>query len=134
MSPELVPPDAVVVRFPPVTHERVERRATLAFVASGSYGLSVFADCARPDEGEDGLFRRLIGAAELEGLDVAGNRRYCVCTAADLFKHGFTFEKDGYTGEAAVHYSVNVGSGNSQLRPISVCKFLAEFADRRLPS
>ena len=123
-----------MVRFPPVSHGRVERRAALAFAASGFYGLSVFADCAWPDEGEDSLIRRLIGAAELEGLDVAGNRKYCVCTAADLFKHGFTFEKDGYTGEATVHYSVNVGSENSQLRPVSVCKFLAEFADRRLPS
>lgn len=105
-----LPADALVIRFRPVDPTAVLRRARQAYRHQGAYRLSVFAAGPRTGETPEELRVRLLSAAELSGIDPARNTKYYVCSsAAALYDRGFQFVKDGFPGEPAEHYSVDVG-------------------------
>lgn len=105
--------DAVVLRFTPMSAEGVLHRAELDARRSGGkghYTASVWADHAAEAEQTSDVIARLLAATELHGLAASRNPRYWWCAPAhELIDRGFTFEKDGYDGEPAEHYSVILG-------------------------
>ncbi len=106
-------PDAVVLRFTPMSAEGVLKRAGLDArrpEGKGHYTASVWADHAAEGETEADVVARLLAASELHGLAADNNRKYWMCsTAQKLFDQGFTFEKDDYPDEPREHYSVVLG-------------------------
>lgn len=105
-----VPPDAIVIRFSPTDPERVLRRAERAARHSGVHSLSVFLDTRQDGETESDTIARLLAASELSGIRPGNNAKYYVCARAGvLLDQGFMFVKDGYEGELAEHYSVDLG-------------------------
>lgn len=105
-----VPPEAVLIRFPPIDSTRLLRKAELSARRTGVYALSVFADRRRGGELESDTIARLLTASELSGIQPERNNKYYVCERAEeIYRQGFTFVKDGYEGELAEHYSVDLG-------------------------
>ncbi len=138
MRPVDLPDDAVVVRFSPTLADRVLRRAQQEYRRVGVWGLSVFAAPPSSGEGMEDVVRRLLAAAELDGMNPANNRKYFVCTRAEeLRSRGFTFykydERDdiGEYDELPEHYSVDLGSGEDEPTEATVVSFLGAFDARR---
>jgi hypothetical protein len=106
-------PDAVVLRFTPMSPEGVLKRAGLDARRSsgkGHYTASVWADHARPGETREQVINRLLQVTELHGPDPARNPHLWWCSSAQtLLDQGFVFEKDDEDGEAEEHYSVILG-------------------------
>ena len=126
--PADLPGDAIVVRFPPATAEGALRRAERDSRLSGAYRLSVFVGVAQGGEGNDEVIERLLRASELS-IDPVSNRKFFVCSRADrLAREGFTLVKDGYEGELAEHFSVDLGPGPTLE---DVQRFLGAFDQER---
>jgi hypothetical protein len=118
--------EALVIRFRPTDPDAVLGWAQKEFRRVGCYRLSVFADVQQPDETEDHLIRRLLGASEMSGIDPKSNKKYFVCTrAAELLERGFTFWKDGDDDEQDEHYSVDLGVDATR---DDVVRFLGVFS------
>jgi|GEM_PF-5397180 hypothetical protein len=125
-------PDAVVIRFSPVTAAAVLAKAKQSARRSdgnGKYTASVFADHARGGESRAAVIERLLDASELEGIAATRNPNYWRCsTAQELLDRQFTFQKDGYPDERPEHYSVILGE-NPQLEDVQ--RFLDAFIKER---
>ena len=105
-------PDALVIRFRPITAAAVLSSAQKEARRSGKYRISVFADAPRVDETEDSLIDRLLRASELTGVSRDGNPKYWLCArAGELLVLGYAFVKDGYDSEIPEHYSIDLGQG-----------------------
>ncbi|SDR76340.1 hypothetical protein SAMN04488570_0304 [Nocardioides scoriae] len=121
--------DAVVIRFAPTSTEAVLKRARMEFRRAQHYGLSVFADSARPGESRDQLIARLLDDSQLAGIDPLNNKKYYVCAkAGNLVDSGFVLVKDGSEeGEAELptHYCVNLGEEDPSVAIAAT--FLAQF-------
>lgn len=130
-----LPDDAVVVRFSPVQPDRVLRKVAQEYRRVQAWGLSVFADAPRSGEDMDAVVRRLLEAAELDGMNPATNRKYYVCTrAAELRSRGFTFYKYDEAekpDELPEHYSVDLGSVEGAPTEATVISFLGAFDAKR---
>jgi hypothetical protein len=130
--PDSPRPEAVVIRFTPVTAERVLARARQDARRSdgkGKFTASVFADHARGDETREDVIRRLLEASELQGIAPERNPNYWRCsTAQELLDRGLTFDKDEYPGELLEHYSVILGE-NPQLEDAQ--RFLDAFTKEK---
>ena len=111
--PNAPSPDAVVLRFSPMSANGILHRATLDARRSdgkGHFTASVWSDHAHADETIDDVITRLLRATELHGLIAHRNPHYWWCTTAHtLLDRGFEFEKDEYDGEPDEHYSVILG-------------------------
>jgi hypothetical protein len=125
-------PEAVVIRFTPVTAERVRARAKQDARRSdgnGKFTASVFADHARSGESRDDVIHRLLQASELAGIAATRNPSYWRCsTAQELLDQGFTFQKDRYPDERPEHYSVILGD-DPQIEDVQ--RFLDAFTKER---
>jgi hypothetical protein len=127
-------PEAVVIRFTPMSPQGVLHRAELGARRSdgkGHHTASVWADRARPGETREQVIVRLLAVTELHGLDPARNPHLWWCSSAQkLLAERFTFEKDGYDGEPDEHYSVILGYpptlGDAE-------RFVAAFTKERRP-
>lgn len=109
-----VDPDALVIRFTPVTAENVLARAERAYRRRGHWASSVFVGVKTDGEDDDALRARLLAASELHDLAPERNRKYWVCArAGDLLELGFVFMKDGDEDEAPEHFSVRLGDSPS---------------------
>jgi hypothetical protein len=106
--PEELDPDAVVIRFPPTTVERIVRKAEQEFRRTGHHRLSVFADTRLPGETQLETESRLVQAAGMSGIDLKSNRNYFVGRAGDIAE-SFSFHKDD-PSDRPEHYSVDVGT------------------------
>jgi hypothetical protein len=130
-----IPEEALVIRFRPTDPDRVLASAAKEYRRTGHYRLSVFAGAPAPGEDEAMLQDRLLRAAELDGIDLAKQPKYFVCTQAGmLLKGGFTFWKyDDDPSEPPDHYSVDLGE-EPALRDVT--RFLEPFrsAPMRRPS
>lgn len=106
-------PNAVVLRFTPMSPQGVLKRAALDARRSdgkGHHTASVWADHAREGETREQVIARLLAATELHGLDPARNPHLWWCSSAqELLDEQFAFEKDEYPGEPPEHYSVILG-------------------------
>lgn len=124
-----LPGDALVVRFSPTSAERVLRKAELLSRDSGGAHLvSVFVGVSGPDETQDAVLVRVLRATETD-FDPVKNRNFFVCARADtLVDRGFSFVKDGYAGEIAEHYSVDLGFSPTLA---DVERFLGAFERRK---
>jgi hypothetical protein len=119
-----VPRDAVAIRFRPTDPGAVWSWALKEHRRIGRYRLSLFADTRQGGETEQDAIERLLRASELGGIDPEKNRKYSVCTAAELLDLGFTFWKDGDAGERDEHYSVDLGDDATQEEAV---RFLGVF-------
>src|SRR5580700_400151 len=108
-----VPPDAVVMRFPPVQPEAVFKKAIQEHRRTGHYAVSVFADEAGQGESAEAVEARLLKASELGGIDPARNPNYYICRAQVLLDMKFTFlkydDEPDKSNELPEHYSVDLG-------------------------
>lgn len=120
--------DAVVIRFRPVDPSAVIQWAAKEHRRSGRYQLSVFAAAPAQGESRQAVEARLVRAAGLAGVDLTRQSKYFVCTAGVLLDSGFTFWKDDEPGEAAEHYSVDLGE---HLTLGAVIRFLGQFGVAR---
>jgi hypothetical protein len=127
-------PDAVVLRFTPMSPEGVLKRAGLDARRSdgnGHHTASVWADHAAAGEDRMTVIRRILVATELHGLDPERNTRLWWCSSAQkLVDEGFVFEKDGYAGEPESHYSVVLGDPPTL---DDAKRFVALFTKERRP-
>lgn len=117
------------MRFSPTSAEAVLRKAELLSRDSdGAHLASVFVGVAGPGETQDALLARVLRATETD-FDPVRNRNVFVCSRADtLVARGFSFVKDGYAGEIAERYSVDLGLGPTLA---DVESFLGAFERRR---
>lgn len=123
-----IDPDALVIRFAPVTAENVLRRAGLAHRRRAVYASSVFAGVKDSHEDDDALRARLLEASQLHGIEPVRNSKYWVCARArDLLDLGFVFMKDGDDDEAPEHFSVCLGDSPTVE---DVERFLGAFTTR----
>jgi hypothetical protein len=106
-----VDPAAVVIRFRPTDPDRVLASAEVERRRIGRFGLSVFADVARPDEDEDAVVARLLVAADLAGMGSDRHPKFWICaTASEFLDEGFVFYKDeDDVDELPEHFSVDLG-------------------------
>ena len=106
-------PDALVLRFRPMSAERVVARAAQDARRSdgkGHHTASVWAAKARECEERNALIDRLLAVTELNGVNPDTNPDFWFCsTAREITDLGFRFEKDEYPDEPAEHYSVILG-------------------------
>ncbi|WP_409330377.1 hypothetical protein [Trujillonella humicola] len=135
MRPVDLPAEAVVIRFTPVRPDRVLVKANQEHRFVGAYGLSVFASAPRLGEDTDTVVRRLLEAAQLDGVNPATNKNYYICsTAAALRDLGFSFykyEEHEEPNEPPEHYSVDLGSDGAGPTVDAVISFLGAFETRR---
>jgi len=120
-----LPPEALIVRFRPSKPEDVFNAAEKAFRYYSAYRLSCFADVKQPDEDDDAVIRRLIGVAQLGGLDIRKHKNCWYARSGDLQDVGVTFWKDEDDDEEPEHYSFDLGT---TLTPERVEQVLNLFA------
>lgn len=124
-----MPRQAIVIRFAPMSSEGLRRSAETALRLSGRHDLSVWADVRGRGEREEDACDRLLSDS---GFLPENNRNFWVCIAASaLLDNGFTFWKDGYSGEPERHYSVDISAPGRILVPEALEAFRAVFEKRR---
>lgn len=106
-------PNALVLRFRPMSAERLVARAAQDARRSdgkGHHTASVWVAAQRPGEDRSDVVLRLLALTELYGVNPQTNPDFWFCsTASQITELGFRFEKDEYTGEPEEHYSVVLG-------------------------
>lgn len=107
MHPVNLDATAVVIRFPPVLPEKIQARARQEFRRSEHFGISVWAGVKLPHETDQEVIQRLYAASQLQMTST--QRKILVCREAGrISAAGFRFLKDGYEGEPAEHYCVDL--------------------------
>ncbi|MHA7176940.1 hypothetical protein ACX80D_09810 [Arthrobacter sp. Sr24] len=106
----ILPVNAVVIRFAPNSPNGILKRAMTASRQSGYFRVSVFASPPLPGESEGSTIARLLDASELGGISTTNNEKYYLCASAGAIERlGFIFVKDDYAGEIREHFSVDFG-------------------------
>lgn len=104
-----MPDEALVIRFRPVSPERVLASAEKEYRRTGRHAVSVFAGVRAAGESMVDLKSRLLAASEVAGVSADGNPQFYVCSEASQLKaRGFTIMRDGDADEVAEHFSVEL--------------------------